>query len=122
MIEDSFSKTPLTNLEIFSPYILHASDNSGTSLVTCLLKEENYPTWVRAMTNALQAKSKYGFVDGSITCPSSGAQEEYAWIKCNSMVLSWIFNYLHHTLHDSVNYGQIYKRDFLKVMLIVFNN
>ncbi|XP_012448645.1 uncharacterized protein LOC105771799 [Gossypium raimondii] len=37
------------------------------------------------MTNALQAKSKYGFVDGSITRPLFGAQEESAWIKCNSM-------------------------------------
>ncbi|KAK5838869.1 hypothetical protein PVK06_007615 [Gossypium arboreum] len=102
MTEDSSSKTPQTNLEIFSPFILHASDNLGTSLVTYLLKEENYPTRRRAMINALQAKSKYGIVDGSITSPSCGAQEESTWIKCNSMVLSWIFNSLHPILHDSV--------------------
>ncbi|KAA3485707.1 Integrase, catalytic core [Gossypium australe] len=104
MIEESSSKTPQTNLEIFSLYILHASDNLGTSLVTCILKEENYLTWHHAMINALQSKSKYGFVDGSITCLSSGAQEESAWIECNSMVLSWIFNSLHPTLHDSVTF------------------
>ena len=107
MAEENFlsnaqSNTTQINLDASSPYILHASDNPGTALVTCLLKEENYPIWRRAMTNALQAKSKFGFVDGSITRPSSGSKEESAWIKCNSMVLSWIFNSLHPTLHDSV--------------------
>ena len=107
MAEENFlsnaqSNTTQINLDALSPYILHASDNPGTALVTCLLKEENYPIWRRAMTNALQAKSKFGFVDGSITRPSSGSKEESAWIKCNSMVLSWIFNSLHPTLHDSV--------------------
>ncbi|OMO78630.1 hypothetical protein CCACVL1_14252 [Corchorus capsularis] len=54
------STTSQTTYDISSPYALHASDNPGTTLVTCLLKEENYPTWRRAMTNALQAKSKFG--------------------------------------------------------------
>ncbi|KAJ0013722.1 hypothetical protein Pint_21783 [Pistacia integerrima] len=49
-----------TNFVASSPYALHASDNPGTTLVTCLLKEENYPTWHRAITNALQAKNKFG--------------------------------------------------------------
>lgn len=100
-----FFKKPQINLETFSPYTLHASDNLRTSLVSCLLKEENYPTWRCATTNALQAKSKYGFVDGSITRPSPRSprtQKEFAWIKCNSTVLSWIFNSLHPTLHDNV--------------------
>lgn len=94
------------NLDTSSPYTLHAFDNPGTALVTCLLKEENYPTWRRAMTNALQAKNKFGFVDRSIIRPSPGSQKESAWIKCNSMVLSWIFNSLHPTLYDSVAFFQ----------------
>ncbi|OMO60730.1 Reverse transcriptase, RNA-dependent DNA polymerase [Corchorus capsularis] len=98
------STTSQTTYDISSPYALHASDNPGTTLVTCLLKEENYPTWRRAMTNALQAKSKFGFVDGSVPRPSLGSQEESSWVKCNSMVISWIFNALHPTLHDSVAY------------------
>ena len=56
------------------------------------------------MTNALQAKSKFGFVDGSIRRPPPASLEEYAWIKCNSMVISWIFNSLQTSLHDSVVY------------------
>ncbi|XP_022853221.1 uncharacterized protein LOC111374725 [Olea europaea var. sylvestris] len=56
------------------------------------------------MTNALQAKSKFGFVDGSVKRPAPSSMEESAWIKRNSMVISWIFNTLHPTLHDSVAY------------------
>ncbi|XP_022852745.1 uncharacterized protein LOC111374322 [Olea europaea var. sylvestris] len=56
------------------------------------------------MTNALQAKSKFGFVDGSVKRPTSGLSEEPAWIKCNSMVISRIFNSLYPSLHDSVAY------------------
>ncbi|XP_022871982.1 uncharacterized protein LOC111391071 [Olea europaea var. sylvestris] len=73
------------SFDVSSPYLLHASDNPSATLVTCLLREENYPTWRGAMTNALQAKSKFGFVDGSIKRPTSGSLEESAWIKCNSM-------------------------------------
>ncbi|XP_031250610.1 uncharacterized protein LOC116108508 [Pistacia vera] len=100
----SQSNMTQTNFDVSSPYALRASDNPGTTLVTCLLKEDNYPTWRRAMTNALQAKNKFGFVDGSVKRPSPGSIEEPAWIKCNSMVISWIFNSLHPTLHNSAAY------------------
>lgn len=73
------SNTAQSNYDASSPYALHSSDNLGTTtLVTCLLSEENYPIRRWAMTNALQAKSKFGFVDGSIKCPSPGSLEESA--------------------------------------------
>lgn len=56
------------------------------------------------MMNALQAKSKFGSVDGSIQCPTPGSLEEPTRIKYNSMVISWIFNSLYPTLQDSVAY------------------
>lgn len=45
------------------------------------------------MSMALSAKNKTGFIDGSISKPSSSADFRYkAWIRCNNMVLSRILN------------------------------
>eukprot|EP00257_Ricinus_communis_P015175 XP_015573038.1 uncharacterized protein LOC107261039 [Ricinus communis] len=87
-----------------SPYFLNSSDNPGTILVSCLLKCENYQTWRRAMMNALRAKNKLCFIDGSLSKPYVSNQEIQAWKKCNSMVIFWIFNALASELHDSVAY------------------
>ncbi|EOY10542.1 Cysteine-rich RLK (RECEPTOR-like protein kinase) 8 [Theobroma cacao] len=56
------------------------------------------------MTNALLAKNKFGFMDETLICPSSDSPDAVAWIKSNSMVISWIFNSLHPSLHDNVAY------------------
>ena len=52
-----------------SPYFLSNSDNPGVSLVVQHLTEENYSTWSRAVLIALDAKTKLGFIDGSIPKP-----------------------------------------------------
>jgi Reverse transcriptase (RNA-dependent DNA polymerase)/gag-polypeptide of LTR copia-type/Integrase core domain/GAG-pre-integrase domain/Retrotransposon gag protein len=91
-------------IDMASSYYLCSSDNPGMTLITCFLNGDNYSTWRRAMQNALFAKNKYGFVDGTISKPNAPAAEVNAWVKCNSMVISWIFNSLHKELHDSVAY------------------
>jgi len=70
------------------------------------LNGDNYSTWKRAMTLALNSKNKLGFVDGSIKIPSKEIdQEEYAtWSRCNDMVHSWIVNTLNPEILDSVIY------------------
>lgn len=47
------------------------------------------------MRNALLDKSKLGFVDGSLQRPIANSAYQAAWIKGNSMVISWLFNSLH---------------------------
>jgi hypothetical protein len=44
------------------------------------------------------------FVDGSLLKLEEDNKEIQAWEKCNSMVISWIFNALASELHDSVAY------------------
>ncbi|XP_019055682.1 PREDICTED: uncharacterized protein LOC109115783 [Nelumbo nucifera] len=90
---------------LFSPYYLHPSDDPSTALVSCLLTGENYQTWRRVMINTLNAKNKAGFVDGTIKkSDRSKTMEWLAWSKCNSMVISWIFNALVQELHQSIAY------------------
>uniref|UniRef100_A0A2N9EIP0 Reverse transcriptase Ty1/copia-type domain-containing protein n=1 Tax=Fagus sylvatica TaxID=28930 RepID=A0A2N9EIP0_FAGSY len=74
-------------------------------LVSCPLNGDNYPTWRRVMINALCAKKNLGLVDGSIMRPQSSSPDGAAWLKCNSMVISWLFNSLVPDLHDSVAYA-----------------
>ena len=97
-----------TNKSVFqdptSPYFLHSSDHLGAVLVSSPLNGDNYPTWSRVVSNALKAKNKLGFVDGSVEKPTASSPDVYAWKKCNSMVVSWLFNSISSDLHNSIVY------------------
>ncbi|XP_065617218.1 uncharacterized protein LOC136062281 [Quercus suber] len=56
-----------------SPYFLSSGDNPGVSLVVQHLTEDNYNTWSRAILISLNAKTKLGFIDGSIPKPQSSS-------------------------------------------------
>jgi len=58
-----------------SPYFLNSSDNPVAVLVSCFLKGDNYPTWRRAMMNALRAKNKLSLVDGSLLKPDEDTKK-----------------------------------------------
>ncbi|KAJ8765434.1 hypothetical protein K2173_013192 [Erythroxylum novogranatense] len=79
-----------------SPFYLHPSDHPGLVFVTQTLREngENYYTWRRTFLNALQAKNKAGFLDGSIVRPDDDSPDLQAWIQCNALVLAWLSNAL----------------------------
>ena len=88
-----------------SPFFLHHGESPGEILVTQLLTEDNYPIWARAMLMALDAKSKLGFVDGSITASIAVTPlEKMAWSKNNSMISSWILNSVSSHIIASVIY------------------
>ena len=108
-MSDSTSSTSVPTTQqweiSFSPYFLSNSDNPGVSLVVQHLTEENYSTWSRAVLIALDAKSKIGFIDGSLLKPQSVDHPLYiAWCKCNSTVLAWLFNFVSKDLQLSVVY------------------
>ena len=75
-----------------SPYFLHSGDHPGLILVSHPLTGPNYHTRCRPMLMALNAKSKLGFVDGSLSQPSSDASLAGVWSQCNSMVTSWLLH------------------------------
>ena len=97
-----------------SPYFLSNSDNPGVSLVVQHLIEENYSTWSRAVLIALDAKSKIGFIDGSIPKPQSSDHPYYtAWCKCNSTFLAWLFDLVSINLQPNVVYFKIAREVWL---------
>ena len=72
---DSTSSTSVPSIQPWenssSPYYLSSGDNLGVFLIVRHLIEENYSTWSRAIFIALDAKTKLGFIDGSIPKPHS---------------------------------------------------
>ncbi|KAI9200174.1 hypothetical protein LWI28_003711 [Acer negundo] len=93
---------------ISNPYFTHHSDHQGLVLISKPLNGDNYSTWKRVMTLALNSKNKLGFINGSISAPSKTVDlESYAaWSRCNDMVHSWIVNTLSPKISDSViNYS-----------------
>lgn len=56
------------------------------------------------MTMALTAKNKLGFVDHTIPRPPPDDLLYGAWIRCNSMVISWILNSVVKEIGDSLMY------------------
>ena len=66
----------------------------------------NRPKTVR---NALRAKNKFVFIDGTLSKPQIPPGEEssleaQAWERCNSMMISWLFYVIAPSLHPSVTY------------------
>ncbi|CAN1282148.1 Serine/threonine-protein phosphatase 7 long form homolog [Linum perenne] len=72
------------------PYYLHGSEQPGQPLVAEKLTISNYTDWSRSMNNALGAKNKLGFINGTIKEPEAADSRFWPWTRCNIMVLSWI--------------------------------
>ena len=109
----SISQRELSPLEDpHSLFFLHHGESLGAILVSQPLTKDNYPTWACAMKMALDAKSKIGFIDGSIAASMEVTPlEKQSWSKCNSMISSWILNCVSPHITASV----IYRDTTLKV-------
>ncbi|XP_075491077.1 uncharacterized protein LOC142529422 [Primulina tabacum] len=86
-----------------SPYTLHPSDHLGLVFVTTPFTGENFASWKNSMETALYAKSKGGFIDGSLQLPNSS--DFGRWKKNDVMVKAWIRNSLAKDIQESVVYA-----------------
>ncbi|KAJ4769803.1 Retroelement pol polyprotein-like [Rhynchospora pubera] len=112
-----------STLDSSSPFYLNSSDNPGMIITSCVLKGENYDVWVKAVRNALRAKNKLGFIDGTVVKPESGSTDTGLWDMCNSMLVSWLFNSIDSDLQPSIAYCETVKElwDDLKERFCVGN-
>lgn len=80
------------NNKMFSPYFLATSDNPGALISSVHLTGENYTEWSSELENALRAKRKTGFIDGSLVMPDEKVNpvEAEMWKTVNSMIVGWI--------------------------------
>nr|GLL41806.1 uncharacterized protein LOC109158736 [Ipomoea trifida] len=95
-----------THVDIESPYFLHSSDGSGTTLVVNLLTGiDNYYPWSLAMTMALKRRNKFCFVDGTLPTPPAIDPHHAHWHRVNNKVMSWLLNSIHPSLAHTVLYA-----------------
>lgn len=73
-----------------SPYALFGSDNPGAMITSVVLSGENYNQWANEMRNALQAKRKIGFINGTLKKPGVDDSNYDNWVAVNSMIIGWI--------------------------------
>ena len=70
----------------YSPY-----DNPGIAISPVQITGENYAEWASGLENALRAKRKSGFIDGTLPKPSKDSRDLDAWNTVNSIVGLCIF-------------------------------
>jgi len=81
-------------------------DGTGAIITSIKFDGQNYEWWNRAVTIALMAKNKLGFIGGRISKPQPAAPlaKKNAWTMVNSMLTSWILNVIEPNLHTSMTY------------------
>lgn len=92
--------------KIISPYYLSSSDNPGVSISPVLLNGENYTEWASELENALRAKRKIGFIDGTLMMPDEKEKptEAEVWKTVNSMIVGWIRASISPTVRSTVTF------------------
>ncbi|KAM0007349.1 putative RNA-directed DNA polymerase [Helianthus debilis subsp. tardiflorus] len=95
----STSQTLISKLDIGDPLYLHPSDSSALTIVNVKLKgTENYSVWSTSMKLALEAKNKFGFVNGKCERSTGDLVLASQWDRCNSVVLTWLLNFVSEEL------------------------
>ncbi|KAJ0532313.1 putative transcription factor interactor and regulator CCHC(Zn) family [Helianthus annuus] len=103
----SSSQTLISKLDIGDPLFLHPSDSSSLTIVSIKLKgTENYRVWSSAMKLALEAKNKFGFINGNCKKNTEDLVLSSQWDRCNSVVLSWLLN----SVSEELYLGQVFSK------------
>ncbi|KAJ1394382.1 Gag-polypeptide of LTR copia-type [Sesbania bispinosa] len=84
-------------------FFLGPSDNPGNVITPIQLRGPNYDEWARAIRTSLQAKRKYGFVEGKVPKPTTPEKME-DWIAVHSMLIVWLLNTIEPSLCSTLSY------------------
>ena len=81
---------------------MHPNENPGAVLVTPLLSGNNYHSWSRSMQVALRSKHKLHFINGALPRPFDDDHDSIAWDRCNTMIMSWLINFVEPEISQSI--------------------
>jgi len=86
------------------PLSLQPFDHPGLQLINLKLTCPNFQWWSKSIRIALRTKSKLEFLDGSCAKSKINSSQINQWIRCDSMVLSWLFNFMIPKLAEAFLY------------------
>ena len=86
------------------PLFLQASDHPGMYLANVKLNGTNFQQWSRSVKISLRTRTKLGFIDGSCKKPLPTSLKYEQWIRCDSMVVSWLLNSIVPELSEAFLY------------------
>lgn len=89
---------------VISPYSLFSSDNPGALITSVQLKGDNYNEWAMEMMNALRAKKKAGFIDGTLLKPADDSPDVESWLSVSSMIVGWITSSIEPRVRSTVTF------------------
>ncbi|XP_021758519.1 uncharacterized protein LOC110723471 [Chenopodium quinoa] len=93
---------PFTEIKPNSPFYLGSQDRPGDFITPTRLKTDNYDDWAADMQTALEARRKFGFLDGSILAPVHPCTQS-DWTAINAMLISWITNTIDPEVRSSLS-------------------
>ncbi|XP_071699403.1 uncharacterized protein [Rutidosis leptorrhynchoides] len=106
MAGDEAETSTKNTIDISSPYYLTSADQPDQNFTgENLLHDRNYSDWRNELMNALFAKNKKGFIDGTIPKPDSKSKDPMNWERCNAMVRGWLINSMVKEIKNSVKYA-----------------
>lgn len=88
--------------DMLDPFFMHPSHNPSQVIFIPSLNNNNYHSWSRSIKVALQSNNKLGFIDGTPIRPITSYSIVIAWDRCNTMVMSWITNFIDRDIVKSV--------------------
>lgn len=102
MPNSSTNELITSSIDVASPFFIRSSDTLHYVLVSNVFTGVGFNSWKRSMVISLFAKNKIIFVDGTIIPPLSNSSTYPYWFCTNSMVISWLLNYVSKTIVDSL--------------------
>ncbi|KAM1022842.1 hypothetical protein COP2_044953 [Malus domestica] len=80
--------------------------NPNQRLSYVLLNEFNYLPWSRAVSLALEGRSKLGFINGSIESPNVSSTTYESWLSKDQLVMSWLLNSMERKIAEIFSYSE----------------
>lgn len=98
-------------------YYIHPNDNTTTGAITPLLDSGNYHTWHTSFLIQLSLRNKLGFIYGTLKQPSLDDPDLRLWLKCNTLILSWMMHFVSHEIKNTILFVETAKEawEILKI-------
>jgi len=85
-------------------HCLQGSDHPGKQLTNTKLNRPNFLQWSCVVKIALLTKVKLGFIDGTCSRAAATSPLYEQWLRCDSMVVSWLLNFIDPSLSGAFIY------------------